>query len=810
MKFLRGILIVCLIAASMPATKAGQVTVKEVSLSLYNRPVNGYRVMLNRTQKMIAAQIVKHVTASGVAAPFEFERTIIFENVFYKPVTDSREISLYYLLRTVDAQYTEVTLVGMYDYKRCINFRDFPVLAIRMMADFSELVRKTSGDEILFDNMAYNPQTMAEIEKKYATSAMNQFGEPLPVKHTSEEEADREAVNTQGDPFAVSKGTNQDPDSIMKVMSLRRRELELKERELSRREQELEVQKQELEVTRNTLTRQLNSNGALKDSINSLNLRIASLQKQMLTGDEVSVSNDSRELVNRLQEELRISAQNYARLKAHSDSADLQLAALNEKEASARGRREVTQKKIAELETQNALYKEELRFLRASNGTNANESDSSSLRLNRLLSENEKLNQRFDSILTVNRKLENKLSRQTVPANNASALEDSLTQYRSRVEFLQGQERDNSRLKVELANKENLLRQNMNAIQLMEQEKKGLSDDVSTLAARNIELESLLETSAGILQDLRMETVKIAGELVEAQTKANSLQQQVTTLQGKVNSASSGTRALTDSLGVLRTKISVQKKQLSEKENEMAAEQRQNDSLSSALIRGSIRETLLTMRNDSLETVVDSLNQRAAPVTDQQRFIREQWDKLEKWDRELKGKETTLSEREKLAGQRESYLLKKEAELNRKEDQLMGIGKEKNKGTPEIKVETNETVTPGTGEFKIEMTEEFQQEVTLFCLYTSDPVILAQKKVATWFLSRDFFYKKFAPDFLFENVLLPELSVEPLQVRLRLETGTNGAIYRISFRKPDYKFIEGGLSPASDLKVENLLRSIAH
>lgn len=746
--------------ALLPSARAGQVTVKEVSLSLYNKPVNGYRVMLDRNQKLVAGQIVKHVTASGVAAPFEFERTIIFENVFYKPVTDSREISLYYLLRTVDAQYTELTLVAMYDYKRCINFRDFPVLAIRMMSDLSELVRKTSGDELIFEGMAYNAQTLPEIEKKYLSSQMNQFGENPRGTLTSEQDADQNPALNGGDPFAITPVKSEDPDSVLKVISLRRRELELKERELARREQELQVTKQELDVTRATLTRQLNHAGALKDSITSLNHRIALLEKQNLTGDEMSVSSDSRELVTRLQGELAESRNQFARLKAHSDSADARLETLSESELSARGRKEVMQKKIAELEEQNALYKEELKMLRRNATVNA----------------------------------------------GSAALLDSLTRIQSRLDYLEGKEAENVRLRSELADKDALLRQNSAALGMLENEKNALATDKAALTTRSAELEKKLETSAGFLQELRIEYERIGGDLVTSQKQAAALQAQVNALQAKVNAGSAGTRALTDSLTVLQNRISGQRKAMAEKENEIKAQERANDSLSSQLIRAAIRETKLSMQNDSLEAQIDSLGRRSAPVTEQQKFIRDQWEKLEKWDKELKGKETSVAEREKLAAQREAYLQRKENELNRRESQLSEPGRNKPVPTPPVETPVN-SGQPASGEFKTELTTEFQQEVPLFCLYTRDGVADAQRKVAAWFINRGFFYKKYTPDFLFENVLLPELSVEPLQVRVRVEAGASGGtVYRISFRKPDYKFIEAGIS---DSKVESLLRSLA-
>ena len=69
-------------------------------------------------------QVLEHVLGHASAKPFQYERTIIYENIRYAPITEDRDISLYFLLRDLQGQFTEMTYVAMYDYKRSVNSRE--------------------------------------------------------------------------------------------------------------------------------------------------------------------------------------------------------------------------------------------------------------------------------------------------------------------------------------------------------------------------------------------------------------------------------------------------------------------------------------------------------------------------------------------------------------------------------------------------------------------------------------------------------------------------------------------------------------
>src|SRR5687767_6997849 len=101
-KHCAGMLVVMLCMVEGYARGIGkEVEVEELSISLYNKPVTGFRLTLDRSERFVANQIIAHVAEVEQTNPFQYERSIIYENIRYSPIAEDRDLSLYFLLKSI-------------------------------------------------------------------------------------------------------------------------------------------------------------------------------------------------------------------------------------------------------------------------------------------------------------------------------------------------------------------------------------------------------------------------------------------------------------------------------------------------------------------------------------------------------------------------------------------------------------------------------------------------------------------------------------------------------------------------------------
>ena|GEM_PF-3121677 len=267
---------------------AAVVELKEIPISLYNKPVIGYRMTLDRGQRVVEQQILKHVSEFDSKKPFQFEKTIIYEEIRYSPITDDPLISLHFLLRGYENHYTELTVVAMYDLRRSINTRDFPDLALKFQIDLAKLVRKINGDQLKFGGIVFDDAKIKELQAGLAQPPVGQEEPPVVSSRTK---------------VVMNPKTNTNQDSVISALKRRIAELESKEKRWNENAGNLRNQQQEVLERQSVLQAQLNENSALKDSVAALNKRMKSILGQYYHADDVSVSNETVDYLTELEQE---------------------------------------------------------------------------------------------------------------------------------------------------------------------------------------------------------------------------------------------------------------------------------------------------------------------------------------------------------------------------------------------------------------------------------------------------------------------------------------------------------------------------
>lgn len=322
---LRCLPILLIALLSFSGLEAREVSVKEVTVALHQRPVNGYRMVLDRSKNFVSQQVRKHIGKSGDYKAFEYDRSIIFENILYSPVNDNHKISLYFMLRGLEGTMTELTVVAMYDYKRSISSREFPVMSMNLLADLSALVRNTSGDLITFGEITFDDRTILEMNENRVAEGSNR-GDP--IEHFNEEEVENNNVLVKENPFEENDGTNfSGKDDSAQVANLGKdvNSLEKREAELKRRETQLIADQQRFKRSQEKLREQLVASKYLQDSIRKLNRELKKLDRIALTSDDVSFTSSDNQQIARMQTELQQKERRQQALLRSNDSLQTQI-----------------------------------------------------------------------------------------------------------------------------------------------------------------------------------------------------------------------------------------------------------------------------------------------------------------------------------------------------------------------------------------------------------------------------------------------------------------------------------------------------
>lgn len=851
---------------------ARDVRVEEVSISLYNRPVTGYRVLLDRNPKVVKEQVLAHISSRDDSPPFKFEQTLIYENIRYIPISEARDLSLYYVIQDLEAHFTELTMVVMYDYRRSVNSRDFPALSLKVQADMARLVRRTTGDILRSERLVFDDNTLSNIKSSFTTldeSAeveQNSGGhQDELVEHFQEEEVENEGVLIKNDPFkeglsskieasvsesfsseeGISKpGNEQSNGTNPEIQRLKARiiELELSEKQLKGQIARLEGDQVVMERRKELLENKLAESREVWDSVAVLNRRVEEMMGHYYLADDFSVSSETALQMQELERSARRNEEQLRLLGMEKDSLqsrNLELQDLLAKTGvSVRERaKEIRrlQKESKSLRKKNKELQEDLRIAAARTGDGSTAVDSllevmrkQDLRLQNAESDIKvaelreqklegdlkassdqvaRLEEKISEIEAVNRSLtkENNNLLSTLAENSTvtpptpvvdKALKDSLALLKNRVKQLEARQNSNAganaqlqQLDQELKLKDQKIRQLNTSIEV----EKG---KLATAEKRNLDLKQNLEKAqkAKIAAEDRLEKA-IKGQKLGNQER-NRLETELAAAEKSLEAATQQEKTLQDSLFAAREQKNQLRQRIRRTEGALRRETASADSLGELL--GSARRERNRYRSEIgiLQAKVDSLEAVTIPDDDQGNFIREQWAKLQAWEKDLNARDASIEDKEKLIQQKEKFIEDEEASLSSREERVKGLEeREKDLKALEQKLKASNQLVSATndpGSFKVRdgRVMEFGDMVQVFIVDTDLGYQGAQRRMVAYMLSRNELLNEQFPDLVFAGATFPELSSDPVDVRIRIDTrGANGSTIQVSFKTSDGAYI---------------------
>lgn len=898
--------LICLLLSGN-STFAKEVKLEELSISLYSKPVTGFQVILDRTENFVSRQIISHVSAINTKPAFQYQHSIIFEDVRYSPISTERDISLYFMLKSLQGQYTELTLVAMYDYRRSINSSEFPELSQNLKIDMAQLVRHVTGDVMVSDGVHYDDATLAQLRTNPNTKEESKDSPVL--SHYKEEEVDNASVLLYRDPFKGQNGgaeantESAGGDTTIERLTKRIQELEQREQVLLASERNLRNEQSNLQRQQELLLEKVKTNKALKDSVVILNQRVEALLGQNYVSDDVSVSSEtayemaamekenkrllrSQERLSKENDSLRIVAQKYSeqlnRLAAGGQSNAEEMVKMSEENKALR--KELQEAKtrmafhnegieaktadsllqvLAEANIRNASQKQDIEKLARENGRLKEDNDFlsgkkmqleerivsldaevKSLRDGSALVTAPTDNHQIDSlngIIRIERRLnadtkaeiarvrleleknaeaqalqdkqlstakeekaelekrvaqlerDQNANTKTAPTASSSTLRDSLTLVKQQL-FLA-----NNRI-FELSNGQHALSEAQAQLQIKDLSLKKLKTEYEEInqqlydsQKRNENLQSALNSAR---EDLSNQQKARNGNKEEAdrlQQKVNNLQGEIQQLNSNLANVNSEKDALKDNLrasAVVQAnqdkEIQTLKKDLSQKEDDLKKAQAE---LESAREKDKSQTATISI----LQNRLDSLNRLQIPEGDQQKFIRDQWAKLQQWEKDLEARNQSVEDREKLIKQREQFFATKESDFAVREAKVKDLeAKEKRLALLEQQLNSR-AGTEIADNAKINVREgrvvEFGQQVQVFIAESPLSPKNVQKQIILYMLSRDELYDDKFPDLVYRSASLSELDSEPIEWKIRIDSKGTGSILQISAKLSTGEFL---------------------
>jgi hypothetical protein len=763
-----------------PRAWAGEVAVKEVSLSLYNKPVTGYRLVLDRGQATVSQHIVQHVAFFDNHKPFEYEQTIIYENIVYSPVTSNREITLYYLLRSLQDHYTELTVVAMYDYKRSVCMREFPDLAERLVADIAVLVRQTSGDVVRLGEVVYDDATLAKVGQQSAATKPNE--EKSGVQNPVANETKNDQLLVQDDPFRKAETFNlPTQDSMQRMIIAQRRMLEEKEEELRIKEKALEEDQRRYAQNQNAMAEVK----VLRDSVERLNRRIQNLIRAEYSGD-ASTSTDGNEKLLRTQEQLaKVSAERGA-LNAKYDS----LAA-----AQRRTQGELTLAQQQRDEFKDKYQAERLRAEMSSGNATADAA---------LRSENDQLKK--DLADARNQKA--LLERQLAATGSSAGLRDSIRLLQSRITLLERTSGDNTAQQETISRQQAQLQAKDQQLKALEQKQLANRSELEQAAARTADLERQLKASQDQFQAQVAKGSATASQIETLQQQLKSLTKDLAEVDRQMTDMNNRLAADQDTIGKLRGSLREQQKAVADRDKVLRDTRDLMDTLRAALAGSEATNSALRLQQQSLQKKVDSLAIYAASPGEQQAFVREQWKKLQDWETKLNDRERSIADQEKLVAQREAYLKTREQENAQQELRYQNLQERENRiklREQQLGIPSDGSIPPPSGgslptkssngggtsskvvSARIKMGTS---EVPVYSFTSTKNYGELQKQVIGYMVSLGKYHDSMIPDITYSNTSLPEIVNEPLEVRFMLQAVGSGTQLQASFRIPGGAYVD--------------------
>lgn len=806
-----------------PSLRASDVLLQEIPLSLYNKPVTGYRMTLDRSQRFVEQQITKHVAESVSARPFQYERTIIYENIRYTPVTSEQDISLYFLLRGIENQYTEVTVVAMYDFRRSISTREFPQLSLRLKLDLASFVRRTTGDMMRDDEVLYDDATIAQLQVSGA--------KPAPIKlqpGLGEEEVDRPHVSLPRESRYDIDSENRDPDSTIAILRRRIAELEAREGMVIAKETDLQAQEAELERRQKTLQSKMAENKQLRDSIHLLNQRVQAMIGQYYVSDDISVSNETAERLFTLEQENKRQRREITALTRSLDSLQaINSSYANQSESMSKGRQSLIEE-LNRLKDDNERLQADVNRLRTDLdglGGRSGEANADSLlaqlrianrkytsqvqeleavrnelakvRTEKESAENQsaRLEERITDLEVQNRNLaaEKGISPTPPAATSLQADRDSIQRLRARITFLENQAASADQNGRRLSEKEESLRkaetENRNLRSRLDKaeadlktadDQRKLNEQKLTASLNNLQSAQAAATTAQRERDLAVK------EQATLQGRLN----QVLNEQGKSEAIR---KTLQDSLNGLQGVVRDRDNQVRRRDEQIRREIVVQDSLRAAIQAGSLRENDLRRQTDLLNSKLDSMARAAQPETEQQRFLRDQRAKLTELEKQLATRDKATADQEKLLNQRQTTNDQREAELNRREAAIQNLEeRERQVQLREQQADARENIGGSDlnpQDIRQTTIVEFGSSVPVFSVKSALSYRAAQRQVVAYMLSRDILLSAQFPDLAFQNISLPEISEGQIEIKVRIDNQGGTTVLNLSFRLPDGSYL---------------------
>ena len=830
-----------------------EIVIKEVRLSLYSKPVNGYRFTLDKTSRFVSTQIIKHVSAIA-GKPYQFEKTIIFEHVLYPPITTRNEVTLYYILRSLPGNSTEVTMVAMNDYKSSINTKDYPDLSLKLLYDLSTLVNQISGDKLLFEGMVIDGGDVEQIAAAVEQRKANDDENPL-VEGYKEEEVEHTEVLIKKDPFENPTAGNEEDNTIMTSLNKKLNELKKKEEELAAREAEVDEQIKTIEALEVKIARIENERKDIKDSLEVTRKRLNASVALDMAGDEISVSNIDKKRIEDLEGQLVTSKSQVEAYKSRSDSIMAKTAQLDQNIAQINAEKARIENDLRESRSENALLKADYLILKAkvSNGTAMSESGETFSKIGdpglkaentSLKAEVASLKQRISDREAEQRadtaaKLSDFGDRDSVYAR-ISSMKDSIKMLKtSLADFSSGagtqsqlqKELDAQKLKTQ--QKDDDLSQTTLVLQEKNAELIETKNKLAESQQLNEELQNKLKGSLASLKNVESSSGGMLDKMEDYQMEMQKVKNNLEQVQIDLDQSARMVQVLRDSSFQARKKYAEEKRK-----NGLLATQNSNNEQNLLELQAELKEKdsqAITWRDKAnlLESRLDSMNsEQSRPLSDQENYLRDQRSRLdqtakdlEKWKKEMDDREKLLSQRESTTDQRltEAQSLEKrykdvvsrENKLKALEQKIKQMGGDPGSATiPTVETSPTPPASVPTdnfadsqirGGFSPATAMEIGREVPVFSFVSELTYKKTQRQIVGYMNKLGQLYDDKYPNLVYSNVLATELGSDRWDIRFRLEARGTGTAVRVSFKGEDGNFTDLDDSNDKSIKIKQFL-----
>ncbi|MEL6671578.1 MAG: hypothetical protein AAFR61_05280 [Bacteroidota bacterium] len=189
---------------AIPLAIFGQgIPVQEVPVPIFDRELSGLQFVLPQPALKIRQGIMAYF-ASQEKGPAVFEDMLIFEQIALPTVNQSQPTTLYFLTEQQHPSLTQLRVVGMFDYQRPLNHRDFPDLTLKLLLELDKLTQQLCGDSLDFDQV-FQTTSAADILNQYE-HRKTQVSYDYFIERKRDWVGDFGETRVKGDPFNQEAG----------------------------------------------------------------------------------------------------------------------------------------------------------------------------------------------------------------------------------------------------------------------------------------------------------------------------------------------------------------------------------------------------------------------------------------------------------------------------------------------------------------------------------------------------------------------------------------------------------------------------